>query len=59
MAQTQRAKSSAVERKLIGVADVVITAAQRRQDPTLSIPVRSLSNVTFNEHKGLIEMGRA
>jgi DNA topoisomerase-6 subunit A len=58
MAQTQRAKSSAVERKLIGVADVVITAAQRRQDPTLSIPVRSLSNVTFNEHKGLIEMGK-
>ena len=58
MAHTQRTKSSAVERKLIGVADVVITAAQRRQDPTLSIPVRSLSNVTFNEHKGLIEMGK-
>ena len=58
MAQTQRTKSRSVERKLIGVADAVITAAQRRQDPTLLIPVRSLSNVTFNEHKGLIEMGK-
>src|SRR5436853_3923310 len=58
MAQTQRTKSSPVERKLIGVADVVITAAQRRKDPTLAIPVRSLSNVTFNERRGLIEMGK-
>src|SRR5437764_9175167 len=49
---------TAVEKKLISVADVVITAAQRRKDPTLAIPVRSLSNVTFNQRKGLIELGR-
>ncbi|MGH7166145.1 MAG: DNA topoisomerase IV subunit A, partial [Nitrospiraceae bacterium] len=58
MARTQRKTNSRVEKKLVGVADVVITAAQRRQDPTLSIPVRSLSNITFNEHKGMIEMGK-
>ena len=58
MAQTNRMKSTAVEKKLIGVADVVITAAQRRKDPTLSIPIRALSNITFNEKKGMIEMGR-
>src|SRR2546425_1079513 len=57
MARRQR-RTSAVEKKLVGVADVVITAAQRRKDPTLAIPVRSLSNVTFNERKGLIEMGK-
>ena len=51
-------KPTAVERKLIGVADVVISAAQRRRDPTLAIPVRSLSNVSFNERKGHLEMGR-
>src|SRR6184192_4856413 len=51
-------KVSTVEKKLVGVADVVIDAAQRRKDPTLAIPVRSLSNVTFDERKGLIEMGR-
>ncbi len=48
----------AVEKKLIGVADVVITAADRSKDPTLSIPVRSLANVNFNEKRGIIEMGK-
>ncbi len=57
MASKQHKKAGVVEKKLVGVADVVITAAQRRKDPTLAIPVRSLSNVTFSERKGLIEMG--
>src|SRR5947199_468430 len=51
-------RTSAVEKKLVGVADVVRTAPQRDRDPTLAIPVRSLSNVTFNERKGLLEMGK-
>ena len=51
-------KPSGVEKKLVGVADVVISAAQKRRDPTLAIPVRSLSNVSFNERKGHLEMGR-
>jgi len=51
-------KISTVEKKLVGVADVVIDAAQRRRDPTFAIPVRSLSNVTFDERKGLIELGK-
>ncbi len=46
-----------VEKKLVGLADIVITAAQRKKDPALKIPVRSLSNVRFNEKKGIIEMG--
>src|SRR6266478_2175954 len=51
-------KIGTVEKKLVGVADVVIDAAQRRRDPTFAIPVRSLSNVTFDERKGLIELGK-
>ena len=51
-------KNGAVEKKLVDVADSVISAAQRSQDPTLSIPVRSLANVNFNEKRGIIEMGR-
>jgi len=51
-------KTTAVEKKLVGVADLVITAAQRSKDPTLAIPVRSLANVTFNQRKGLIELGK-
>src|SRR6185437_11343896 len=58
MARKNANKNGAVEKKLIGVADVVIGAAQRSQDPTLSIPVRSLANITFDEKRGLIEMGR-
>jgi DNA topoisomerase-6 subunit A len=46
-----------VEKKLIGLADVVIQAAERSKDPTFQIPIRALSNVAFNEKKGLIEMG--
>src|SRR6266516_3283285 len=52
-------KPTAVEKKLVGVADLVIAAAEKRKDPTIAIPVRSLSNVNFNERNGLIEMGKA
>jgi DNA topoisomerase VI subunit A len=51
-------KPTVVEKKLVGVADLVITAAEKRKDPTIAIPVRALSNVSFNERKGLIEMGK-
>src|SRR6185312_10016401 len=47
----------AVEKKLVGLADVVIDAAARKKDPSIAIPVRALSNVKFNEKRGIIEMG--
>ena len=50
-------KNGVVEKKLVGLADLVVTAAQRSKDPTLAIPIRALSNVSFNERKGMIEMG--
>jgi DNA topoisomerase-6 subunit A len=49
--------ASSVETKLVGMADVVIAAAQRAKDPSFAIPIRALSNVSFNERKGMIEMG--
>ena len=58
MAQKKPKSNGVVEKKLVGIADLVISAAQRSKDPTLSIPVRSLANVTFDEKRGLIEMGR-
>src|SRR5207249_10150383 len=57
MAAKQRG-ATAVEKKLVGVADVVIIAAERRKDPTLAIPVRALSNINFNARNGMIEMGK-
>ncbi|HET7201242.1 MAG TPA: hypothetical protein VFI80_10575, partial [Burkholderiales bacterium] len=58
MAKASARKPTPVERKLVGVAETVITAAERSRDPALSIPVRSLANVNFNEKRGIIEMGR-
>ena len=46
-----------VRKKLVGLADLVIAAANKKKDPTIQIPVRSLSNIKFNEKKGIIEMG--
>jgi DNA topoisomerase-6 subunit A len=57
MARTKPKRNGAVAKRLIGVADTVITAAERSKDPTFAIPIRALSNVSFNERKGLIEMG--
>lgn len=51
-------KTGVIEKKLVGLADLVITAAQKKKDPAIEIPVRALSNVKFNEKKGIIEMGK-
>jgi len=58
MAKASAAKLTPVERKLVGVADTVIVAADKSRDPALSIPVRSLANVHFNAKRGIIEMGK-
>jgi DNA topoisomerase VI subunit A len=57
MTTTKVKKTTVVEKKLISLADIVIQAAERSKDPTFQIPIRALSNVFFNEKKGLIEMG--
>ena len=60
-AQSPAAKLPAVDiktRKLIvGLADEVAAAAERKRDPWLDIPARSLSNVRFNKARKIIEMG--
>jgi DNA topoisomerase-6 subunit A len=49
---------NSVEDRLVGLADVVIDAARKKQSPELQIPVRALSNVSFNRKKRIIEMGK-
>ncbi len=41
-----------------GLADGVVAAADRRRDPHVDIPSRTLSNVRYNKSKRFIEMGR-
>ncbi len=45
--------------EIVGLATGVVTAAEKRRDPYLDIPARSLSNVKYNRQKRFIEMGSA
>ncbi|MFP6666256.1 MAG: DNA topoisomerase VI, partial [Pirellulales bacterium] len=42
---------------ITGLADSVVTAANRRRDPAVDIPSRTLSNVRFSPRKKIIELG--
>ena len=44
-------------RKLVGLAEGVVRDVHADKDPVLDIPSRSLSNVTFDEKKSIIELG--
>lgn len=41
------------------LADSVVQAAERRRDPHIDVPARSLSNVRYNKARRYIEMGSA
>ncbi len=43
--------------KLEGLAKSVVEMARRKQDPAVEIPIRSLSNVAYNEKTRHVEMG--
>lgn len=42
---------------LVGLADGVVMAAEKKRDPFLDIPSRTLSNVKYSPKKGILEMG--
>src|ERR1043165_3803664 len=44
---------------IVGLADHVVDAAEKRKDPYVDIPARTLSNVTYSPRKRIIEMGNA
>ncbi len=53
----KRKTNKEVARALESLADIVIQAAREGRDPCFQIPVRALSNVSFNKKRGMIEMG--
>jgi DNA topoisomerase VI subunit A len=57
------AKLSPRDKKTMGsiveLADGVVTAAEKRRDPHVDIPSRTLSNVHYSPRKRIIEMGNA
>ncbi len=54
----EKAAREKTARKLVGLADTVVEAGKKKSDPFVDIPTRALSNVTFNERRRIIEMGK-
>ncbi len=54
--RTSRAKSSTAA-KIVGFAQSVASSADRKQDPSIDIPMRTLSNARYNKARRIIEMG--
>ena len=53
-----RTKSArATRERLAKLAAGVAADAKKKRNPSVSIPVRALSNVRFNEAKRIIELG--
>ena len=52
-----RAKRKETGAKIEDLANRVVGMVLERQDPTMDIPVRALSNVSFNEDRQIIELG--
>ena len=50
-------KPGNIRGKFVDLAKDVVGQIERAENPTISIPVRSLSNVSFNARRGIIEMG--
>ncbi len=60
-AQSSSVKLSEKDKQTLGsitrLADGIAKLAGRKRDPFVDIPMRALSNVSFNERKKIIEMG--
>ncbi|MFH1637137.1 MAG: DNA topoisomerase IV subunit A [Candidatus Woesearchaeota archaeon] len=54
---SKKRQSKKTELRLRLMAEKVIKEIKKHENPSVSIPVRSLSNVKFNEQKFIIEMG--
>lgn len=53
------ARDSKTLKDIRGLADTVVSAAERNREPHLDVPTRALSNVKYNKSRRFIEMGSA
>jgi DNA topoisomerase-6 subunit A len=50
-------RREAASDKIVGLAESVVVAAEKKRDPSIEIPLRTLSNAEYNTAKRIIEMG--
>jgi len=55
---TKTARQKTVIGKLQGLARGAVEEARKGHDPSIAIPVRTLSNVSFNPKRAIIELGK-
>ncbi|MDY0000654.1 MAG: DNA topoisomerase IV subunit A [Polyangia bacterium] len=53
----KKQKAANTLRRLNELAEQVVAQAEKGQNPTIEIPIRALSNVSWNEKSAIIEMG--
>jgi DNA topoisomerase-6 subunit A len=56
-ARRSRPSAGDTAAKIVGLAESVVVAAEKKRDPAIAIPLRTLSNANFNRAKRIIEMG--
>lgn len=55
--KAQKKSNAETSKRIIGLASSVAAAAKKKRDPEIVVPMRSLSNATYNKKKRIIEMG--
>ncbi len=55
--RSTKSRNGSVGSRIESLATSVVDMAHRCEDPAVAIPIRALSNVSFNEKAGHIEMG--
>ncbi len=57
--KSKKAARGTTREKIVGLAEAVIGDIGKAENPTIDVPTRTLSNVSFDKRKGIIEMGDA
>jgi len=57
LAALRKKKAANTVKKLTTLAEEVVSQAEKLENPSVEIPIRALSNVSFNKKKSIIEMG--
>lgn len=57
LAALRKKKATDTVSKLTALAEMVVAQAEKLENPSVEIPIRALSNVSFNKKKSIIEMG--
>src|SRR5438105_2181794 len=52
----KRQKNPATD-KIVGLSEMIVTAAAKKKDPAFDVPLRTLSNAHYSKTKRIIEMG--